>query len=78
MMEDRRWAQGLGEDAETVDTAAALQLDQAHWDAIVATLGPAICRSSRSGRGCGVGRSAAGAGGCMGLGYPAAARCRPT
>lgn len=42
MMEDRRWAQGLGEDAETVDTAAALQLDQAHWDAIVATLPPLV------------------------------------
>jgi transposase len=43
MMEDQHWAQGLGTgNAEMVDTAAALQLDEARWDAILATLPPLV------------------------------------
>jgi|APEBP8051072433_1049376.scaffolds.fasta_scaffold03025_1 hypothetical protein len=43
MMEERGWERGLGDgDAEMVDTAAALQLDQARWDAIVAILPPLV------------------------------------
>lgn len=43
MMEEQSWEQGIGiGDAAMVDTAAALQLDQARWDAIVATLPPLV------------------------------------
>ncbi len=43
MTEEQCWEQALGTgDAEMVDTAAALQLDEARWDAIVATLPPLV------------------------------------
>nr|WP_298129684.1 transposase [uncultured Pseudoxanthomonas sp.] len=43
MMEERSWEQGVGAaEAEMVDAFAAVQLDQARWDAIVATLPPLV------------------------------------
>ena len=43
MMEERSWEQGVvAAEAEMVDAFAAVQLDQARWDAIVATLPPLV------------------------------------